>query len=165
MISINNLPVEGEKKNKQEKPAIKNIVFTQGQKLAVEGLSEFIDNPFEDGKYIYGLIGPAGVGKTFILKYVIDNCKYSNSVIRLCTPTHKACRVFSQAMNNLPTYTFQSTFGFRPNMNLVDFDPNNPAFRPVAEPKLDNIVLLIVDEASMLPSSVVQYIKSRQLFL
>ena len=158
MISIDNLPVEGEHKKKQEKSTIQNIVFTQGQKIAIEGLSEFIDKPFDESKYIYGLVGPAGVGKTFILKYVIDNCKYTNSVIRLCTPTHKACRVFSQAMNNLPTYTFQSTFGFRPNMSLVDFDPNNPAFRPVAEPKLDNIILLIVDEASMLPASVVKYI-------
>lgn len=158
MISIDNLPVEGEHKKKQEKSTIQNIVFTQGQKIAIEGLSEFIDKPFDESKYIYGLVGPAGVGKTFILKYVIDNCKYTNSVIRLCTPTHKACRVFSQAMNNLPTYTFQSTFGFRPNMSLVDFDPNNPAFRPVAEPKLANIILLIVDEASMLPASVVKYI-------
>lgn len=158
MINIENLPIEGERKRKQEAPVIKNIVFTEGQKLAVEGLSEFIDKPFEDGKYIYGLVGPAGVGKTFILKYVINNCKYTNSVIRFCTPTHKACRVFSQAMDNAQTYTFQSTFGFRPNMSLVDFDPNNPAFRPVAEPKLDNIVLLVIDEASMLPASVVKYI-------
>ena len=43
-------------------------------------------------------------------------------------------------------------------MTLVDFDPNNPAFRPVAEPKLDNIVLLVVEEASMLPATVVKYI-------
>lgn len=158
MININNLPVEGEHKRKQEKSTIRNIVFTEGQKIAVEGLGEFIDKPFDESKYIYGLIGPAGVGKTFILKYVIDNCKYTTSVIRLCTPTHKACRVFSQAMDNLPTFTFQSTFGFRPNMSLVDFDPKNPAFRPVAEPKLENIILLVVDEASMLPASVVQYI-------
>ncbi len=160
MIEIDNLPLEGERRNKEkkEKSSIKNIVFTNGQKLAVEGLSEFIDSSFDEKKYIYGLIGPAGVGKTFILKYVIENCRFTNSVIRLCTPTHKACRVFSQAMGGIATYTFQSTFGFRPNMNLVGFDPNNPAFRPVAEPKLDNIVLLIVDEASMLPATVVQYI-------
>ena len=159
MINIENLPIEGEKKRKQETTTtIKNIVFTEGQRIAVEGLSEFIDSPFDEGKYIYGLVGPAGVGKTFILKYVISNCKYTNSVIRFCTPTHKACRVFSQAMDNVQTYTFQSTFGFRPNMTLVNFDPNNPAFRPVAEPKLDNIILLIIDEASMLPASVVKYI-------
>lgn len=158
MINIENLPIEGEKKRKQETTTIKNIVFTEGQRIAVEGLSEFIDSPFDEGKYIYGLVGPAGVGKTFILKYVISNCKYTNSVIRFCTPTHKACRVFSQAMDNVQTYTFQSTFGFRPNMTLVNFDPNNPAFRPIAEPKLDNIVLLIIDEASMLPASVVKYI-------
>ena len=48
MISIDNLPVEGEHKKKQEKSTIQNIVFTQGQKVAIEGLSEFIDKPFDE---------------------------------------------------------------------------------------------------------------------
>ena len=43
-------------------------------------------------------------------------------------------------------------------VNEPDFDPNNPQFNPMAKPKLDDIKLLLVDEASMLPSKIVNYI-------
>lgn len=134
------------------------IVFTEGQKRAIDGLTEFINSSFNREKFIYGLTGAAGVGKTFALNYIINRCKYAPSVIRCTAPTHKACRVFSQAMNGLPSFTIQATFGFRLNVNIADFDYKNPAFTPVAKPKLDNIVLLIVDESSMLNKNLVEYI-------
>ena len=43
-------------------------------------------------------------------------------------------------------------------MRLEDFDPANPQFNPMAKPKLENIKLLLVDEASMLPSKLVTFI-------
>lgn len=140
--------------------ANRGINFTNDQKIAVKGLTEFIDNPFDEQKYIYGLIGPGGVGKTFVIKYIIRNCKYATSVIRFTAPTHKACRVFSQALDGIETYTIQSTFGFRINMSLADFDYKNPQFDPMASPKLDNIELLVIDESSMLPAGLVQYINN-----
>ena len=138
----------------------RSVNFTNDQKIAVNGLSEFINNPFNEQKYIYGLVGPGGVGKTFVIKYIVRNCKYASSVIRFTAPTHKACRVFSQALDGIETYTIQSTFGFRINMNLADFDYKNPQFDPMAAPKLDNIELLIIDESSMLPAGLVQYINN-----
>lgn len=138
----------------------RSVNFTNDQKIAVNGLSEFINNPFNEQKYIYGLVGPGGVGKTFVIKYIVRNCKYASSVIRFTAPTHKACRVFSQALDGIEAYTIQSTFGFRINMNLADFDYKNPQFDPMAAPKLDNIELLIIDESSMLPAGLVQYINN-----
>ena len=132
--------------------------FTNDQQKAIDGIIDFIASPFNSAKYIVGLIGAGGTGKTFITKYIINNCKYSNSVIKCTSSTHKACRVFSQAIGNRPVDTIQSTLGLRLDLRLEDFDPNNPQFNPMAKPKLDNIKLLLVDEASMLPSKIVNYI-------
>jgi len=138
----------------------RNVNFTNDQKIAVNDLTNFINSDFNESKFIYGLVGPGGVGKTFVIKYIVRNCKYATSVIRFTAPTHKACRVFSQALDGIETYTIQSTFGFRINMNLADFDYKNPQFDPMASPKLDNIELLIIDESSMLPAGLVQYINN-----
>lgn len=134
-----------------------NITFTNGQSEAIKGLIEFFDSPYNDSKRIYGLTGSPGVGKTFVTKYIVNKCKLPNSCIKACSPTHKACRVLGQAIGT-HTYTIHSVFGFRPNLNLEDFDYNNPIFKPVGEPKLENIKVLIVDECSMLNASLVNYI-------
>ena len=137
-----------------------NIVykFTKDQEKAIDGLIDFIASPFDSAKYIVGLTGAGGTGKTFITNYLITHCKYSNSVIKCTSPTHKACRVFSQALNGKAVDTIQSTFGLRLDLRLEDFNPQNPQFNPMAKPKLENIKLLLVDEASMLPAKLVTYI-------
>lgn len=135
----------------------KDIVFTKDQSNAINGIIDFIAAPFNSSKYIIGLVGAGGTGKTFVTKYIINHCKYSNSVIKCTSPTHKACRVFSQATGRLVD-TIQSTFGLRLDLRLEDFDPTNPQFNPMSTPKLENIKLLLIDEASMLPAKLVTYI-------
>ena len=135
-----------------------SFTFTEDQEKAIDGLITFIGKPFNPAKYIVGLTGAGGTGKTFITNYIITHCKYSNSVIKCTSPTHKACRVFSQAINGKNVDTIQSTFGLRIDMRLEDFDPINPQFNPMAKPKLDNVKLLLVDEASMLPAKLVTFI-------
>lgn len=132
--------------------------FTDDQQNAIGNIIDFIAAPFNPAKYIVGLTGAGGTGKTFITKYIITHCRYSGSVIKCASPTHKACRVFSQAIGGKTVDTIQSTFGFRLDLKLEDFDPSNPQFNPYAKPKLDNIKLLIVDESSMLPAKLVTYI-------
>lgn len=132
--------------------------FTEDQQVAIGNIIDFIAAPFNSAKYMVGLTGAGGTGKTFITKYIISHCKYSNSVIKCTSPTHKACRVFSQALGGKSVDTIQSTFGLRLNLKLEDFDPNNPQFDPMARPKLENIKLLLVDEASMLPAKLVTFI-------
>lgn len=133
------------------------IKLTKGQQEAVNGLVEFINSPYDASKSVYGLTGPGGVGKTFVTRQIVAKCKLQPSLIKCCSPTHKACRVFSNAVG-LNVDTIQSTFGFRLNLNIEDFDYKDPAFRPISTPKLDNIQLLICDEASMLNASLVTYI-------
>lgn len=137
-----------------------SINFTKGQELAVKEILEFLAKPFDKARFIAGLIGAGGVGKTFVIKYILTNCNYSASVVTCCSTTHKACRVFSEALGHTKkVFTIQSVFGFRMDLKLEDFDPINPQFAPKASPKIDDTEVLIVDEASMIPASLVGYIK------
>lgn len=132
--------------------------FTNDQQKAIDGIIDFIAAPFNPAKYIVGLTGAGGTGKTFITKYIISHCKYSNSVIKCTSPTHKACRVFSQAIGGKVVDTIQSTFGLRMDLRLEDFDPARPQFNPMAKPKLENVKLLLIDESSMLPAKLVTFV-------
>lgn len=139
------------------------IVFTKDQEVAVDGLIDFIAADWSPKHYINALCGAGGVGKTFVTKYVIDNCCYSNSVIYCAAPTHKACRVLSNAIGGKKVNTIQSLFGFRLDVDIDNFDPNNPAFNPIGKNKMirDGYTLaklLIIDEASMLNNKLVRYI-------
>lgn len=135
-----------------------NIKFTKSQQIAIDGLIDFIAEDFNPVKHVIGLNGAGGTGKTFIMRFILNNCIYSPSMISCATPTHKACRVLSAALGGKQVNTIQSTFGFRLDVNIEDFDPNNLKFRPVANPKLEGIRLLIIDESSMLPSGLVTHI-------
>lgn len=144
-------------KDKATKNNKGQIKLTKGQEEAVRGLVEFIDAPYDKSRSVYGLTGPGGVGKTFVTRQIVAKCKLQPSVIKCTSPTHKACRVFSNAVG-LNVDTIQSTFGFRLNLNIENFDYKDPAFQPISSPKLENIQLLICDEASMLNASLVTYI-------
>lgn len=135
-----------------------SLTFTKDQQKAIDIIIEFIASPFDAAKYIIGLSGAGGTGKTFITNYIITHCKYSNSVIKCTSPTHKACRVFSQAIKGKTVDTIQSVFGLRLDLKLEDFDPNRPQFNPMGSPKLENVRLLLIDEASMLPAKLVGYV-------
>lgn len=135
--------------------------FTNDQRKAIDGILSFCDKEFSKDNFIIGLIGAGGTGKTFITNYIIDHCSYSSSVIKCTSSTHKACRVFSQAINYKKVDTIQSTFGLRLDLALEDFDPDRPQYNPKAKPKLDNIKLLIIDEASMIPAKLITYINKK----
>jgi exodeoxyribonuclease-5 len=136
-----------------------NVKFTNDQQNAVDNIISFIAKPFDPTKYIVGLIGAGGTGKTFVTNYIIRNCKYSNSAIVCASPTHKACRVFSQAIGGKEVNTVQSVLGLRLDLRLEDFDPKHPQFNPLGKPKIyENTRVLIIDEASMIPAKLVTYI-------
>ena len=81
------------------------------------------------------LLELAELERLFVIKYVIQNCKFSSSVIVCAAPTHKACRVLSKAINGKAVETIQSTFGFRLDVDIENFDPENPAFNPIGKSK------------------------------
>ena len=132
--------------------------FTDDQKVATSNIIDFIALPFDLTKYVVGLTGAGGTGKTYVTNYIINKCIYPNSVIKCASPTHKACRVFSDAIKGKQVDTIQSVFGLRLDLRLEDFNPSKPQFNLMARTKLDNIKLLIVDEASMLPAKLVTFI-------
>lgn len=136
------------------------VIFTPSQKQAVDDLVGFIGQEWNERDYCHALSGAGGTGKTFVTKYVIDNCKYSKSVIACAAPTHKACRVLSNALGGMKVDTIQSLFGFRVDTNIDDFDPENPKFSPLGKIKLaeGNYRILIIDESSMLNAKLVKYI-------
>lgn len=138
------------------------INFTDDQKVAVDGLIDFIAKDWDNNNYINSLIGAGGVGKSFVTKYIINNCKYSSSVIICAAPTHKACRVLSNAIGGKKVNTIQSLFGFRLDVDIENFNPENPAFTPKGKIKLieKEYKVLIIDEASMLNFELVKYINN-----
>lgn len=147
------------KQKSMENEKEKVIKFTNDQQKALEGLFNFVGEPFSSTKYIVGLTGPAGTGKSTIVKHFIKNCSVPLSAIKCTSTTHKACRVLANALDNIKEVnTIQSTFGLRLDMDLADFDPNDPQFNPQAPPKLDDVALLLIDEASMIPAKLVTYI-------
>jgi ATP-dependent exoDNAse (exonuclease V) alpha subunit len=132
--------------------------FTPSQEKAVDNIISFIAEDFNKLKNVQALSGAAGCGKTFVTNYIIEHSKYGSSMFYLAAPTHKACRILSNATGGRKVTTIQAAFGFRIDTNIEDFDPNLPAFKPIGPPKVANVKVLIVDEASMLNKALVTYI-------
>ena len=129
--------------------------FTDDQNKAYNDLSDWINKPFDNKDYKRALIGPAGTGKTFLVKALISNSKISYSRIGLAAPTHKAARVLKTSIGNINCVvnTLQSDLGLRLNIQSDNFDINNPPFDPKGRIKIGEYYLYIVDEASMISKS------------
>lgn len=126
--------------------------FTDDQRKAYEHLVKFINEPYNPNDYKRALVGPAGTGKTYLVKALIKNCGLSYSTIGLSAPTHKACRVLSESIQirNVKVNTIQSDLGLMLNFDVAKFDIDNPPFDPRGKVKIGEYRLYIVDEASML---------------
>ena len=81
------------------KDSISTLGFTNDQSNAYEHLIKFINSDYDEDDYKRALIGPAGTGKTYLVKALIKNCNLSFSTIGLAAPTHKACRVLHESIN------------------------------------------------------------------
>lgn len=138
-----------------DKSRISTLNFTKDQSKAYDALIEWIEKPFDSRDYKRALIGPAGTGKTYLVRSLISNCKISYSKIGLAAPTHKATRVLRNSIGNVAcsVKTLQSDLGLRLNLNSDKFDVNNPPFDPKGTVKIGNFKFYIVDEASMVSQS------------
>ena len=125
-----------------------NAKLTEDQKRACDKILEFLNDP-NPPTLAVGLCGAGGTGKTFLIKYILELSGYANSVIGLAAPTHKAVRVLAQATGR-KVNTIQSDLGLRLNVDVDNFDINNPPFDPLAEKKIQGYKLYVVDEASMI---------------
>ena len=139
------------------KDSISTLGFTDDQKKAYYDLIDFINKDYNEKDFKRALIGPAGTGKTYLVKALIKNCNLSYSIIGLAAPTHKACRVLQESISlpNIKVNTLGSDLGLRPNYNFEKFDINNVPFDPKGRIKIGDYKLYIVDESSMMPRSLV----------
>ena len=142
------------------KDPVSTLDFTKDQRNAYDELIKFINEPYNDNDCKRALIGPAGTGKTYLVKALIKNSNLSYSQIGLAAPTHKACRVLSESIgiSNVKINTLQSDLGLRLNFDVEKFDIANPPFDPKGRIKIGDFKLYIVDEASMLDKQLLDII-------
>ena len=135
--------------------------FTDDQAKAYNELIKFINDDYDEKDFKRALVGPAGTGKTYLVRALLQNCKLSYSVIGLSAPTHKACRVLKESINlpNIKVNTVQSDLGLRLNFDVDKFDYNHPPFDPKGKIKLDSYQIYIMDEASMINRGLVMFIE------
>ncbi|ABK90440.1 AAA family ATPase [Francisella tularensis subsp. novicida] len=133
-------------------PNGQKIVLNQQQLEAVNQIKKFLKS---DDRYFL-LSGFAGTGKTTVVKKILD--EYPKKAI-VSAPTRKANAVISQATAT-QGYTIHSLLGLQPDINLEDFNPNDPVFGQIKKATIRNYNLIIIDEASMINTALFELIDS-----
>ena len=120
----------------------KIIIFNTEQ---FDGLKK-INHWLKNDQTFFTLAGYAGTGKSTIIKKVLDNYRYG---VVVSAPTHKAKKVVMNTTGK-DGQTLHALLGLRPDLDLDNFNPNNPKFNPIAVPKITDYNFVIIDEASMI---------------
>ncbi|QHJ78815.1 MAG: hypothetical protein [Caudoviricetes sp.] len=97
---------------------------------------------FKNHKGHMTIRGPAGVGKSFITKHLIDSCEDKNGIF-LATPTHQAKIVLNE-MTNMGVSTLHSLLKIHPQTY-----EDVKTFEQSEDPELQDCRILFIDEASM----------------
>ncbi len=126
--------------------AIDKMGFTPSQRDAVLALTKW----YNSNELICTLRGHAGTGKTYILDYFVNQV-IKHSVV-VTAPTHKAVRIVEKRIGK-KSKTLQSLHGLRVNVNLETFNIDKIQFDPFGEPSFANYKIVIIDECSMINSS------------
>ncbi len=120
----------------------KLITFNQEQFDGLKKIGHWLKN---DGTF-FTLAGYAGTGKSTIVKKILDN--YRRGVV-VSAPTHKAKKVVMNTTGE-EGRTLHALLGLRPDVDLDNFNPNQPKFNPIAIPKITDYNFVVIDEASMI---------------
>lgn len=128
--------------NKLQLPDGKIITFNAEQFDGLKKIKSWLKN----GDTFFTLAGYAGTGKSTIVKKVLDNYRYG---IVVSAPTHKAKKVVMNTTGE-DGQTLHALLGLRPDVDLDNFNPNNPKFNPIALPRITDYNFVIIDEASMI---------------
>jgi len=146
------------------------MALTEHQQEAYEGIIKDIKEALNDNLWsesIISLIGPAGVGKTFMTSQIVETLmgmkhRGRKLKIKLTTPTHKSLRVAKDMLEKNDLEIESSTIHSFLNLKL------QPNFQSgLQELIMDNfnkdktrVDVLIVDESSMISAELFKYIKS-----
>jgi hypothetical protein len=123
-------------------PNGKLITFNDEQ---FEGLRK-IRHWLKNGQTFFTLAGYAGTGKTTCIKKILE--EHRGGVV-VSAPTHKAKKVVMNTTGK-DGQTLHSLLGLRPDVDLDNFNPNDPKFNPIAPPRITDYNFVIIDEASMI---------------
>ena len=135
-----------------------SLQLTMCQQTALNDIIEFAN---DKDKTLFTLTGAAGTGKTTMISVVMSNIKYTFGVI-VSAPTHKARLVISEK-TNIVSETVQSLLGLAPDVEIENYDINNPIFKQKSEPKLPFYKFIALDEGSMLNEGAFEAIRKLAL--
>lgn len=134
-------------------PSGKLITFNNEQ---FEGLNK-IKSWLKNRDTFFTLAGYAGTGKSTMIKKVLDFYRYG---VVVSAPTHKAKKV-AMNMTGKDGQTLHSLLGLRPDVDLDNFNPNDPKFNPIAIPRITDYNFVIIDEASMINLELYELIQDK----
>jgi exodeoxyribonuclease-5 len=137
-------PTPNEKLNENQMllPSGKIITFNDEQFEGIKRIKQWL----KTGNTFFTLAGYAGTGKTTIIKKVLEAYRYG---VVVSAPTHKAKKVIMSTTGK-EGQTLHGLLGLRPDVDLDNFNPNDPKFNPIAVPKIADYNFVIIDEASMI---------------
>lgn len=135
-------------------PTGKLITFNPEQFEGLNKIKDWLKIRKGDSSY-FTLAGYAGTGKSTIVKKVLDFYHYG---VVVSAPTHKAKKVVMNTTGK-DGQTLHGLLGLRPDVDLDNFNPNDPKFNPIAVPRITDYNLVIIDEASMINLELFNLIK------
>ena len=115
---------------------------------------------YDDDKLFMTLAGAAGTGKSYLSKYILKHIP--QFCICVSAPTHKALKVI-KATSEENGRTLQSLLGLAVDQDMEDFDPANLKFDKKNKAKLENYAFILLDEASMIQSSLREYLQEEAI--
>lgn len=131
-----------------------------GQINALNVLTTFLSIPYKPTEeYCYTLSGFAGTGKSTLMNFILQELP-KNKKVCVSAPTHKAKEVIAD-FTGKNAETIQALLGLRPNVDIDDFNPNKPEFACIADERICNYNIVIIDEASMLNKKLVHLIEEK----
>lgn len=132
----------------------------EGQVKALDTIVEFISKPYKPTEdYSITLSGFAGTGKSTLMNFILQDLPKSKKVA-VSAPTHKAKEVIAE-FTKKNAETIQALLGLRPNVDIDEFNPNKPEFACLAEERIKNYNIVVIDEASMLNKKLVHLIEEK----
>lgn len=130
----------------------KEVELSEDQTKAFNAIKEWVYRDIKQpSDCFFKLLGGAGTGKTTLIANVINDLQ---GVFKFKTcisaPTHKAKKVIIDKTGFKTSETVQALLGLKPDIDIENFDINNPVFNPISQKKLASYRLLIIDESSMI---------------
>jgi len=136
----------GDKKD----PANESVInHSPDQVAAIQRMSEFLTDKSE----CFSLIGPAGSGKSMLMREIADLASQKTWRVCLSAPTHQAAKRLREATGRHAETTHKLL-----GVSLVRDKKTGKEGLKAGSPMIEDKSFLIVDESSMLPEKLLQII-------